>query len=739
MSNMLDQMIGRTAIYVDGARIGAVRNLDLVGPSAVLDAAADKITLTIRGQDTAPISARDYGAKGDGSTDDSAALTAALSASATTGGRVHLPRGVYRVASPVRMLSYSRLTGEGPDKTIIEVPNGFDFAALDLDDATGVLVSGLQIRMAPGSRGAGVNSRGIWIRGASSDVFVQDVVVRGSLRPFEIAGGMGAVAGTCQRITLRDCRAYDAGQYGVVVDDTQGLLLDNCYVERADLDCYKLRKLTGKVTLRSCWGLYGGRNTSHAGDGIDCYAGGADVMLDGCVFAYNGDGSVGGNGITVKSDLLNKTDPATYGHVRNIVIRGCNCSHNNGTGIGTYRHSGLSTPDDPTIPLLSGVVISDCVCDSNTYYGLFLGARAVGVTNVIARGNGRQGILLQDNCLDVSIVNPLVLGNGSGSSIPYDHGIKVDGRRVSIIGGTVAGVDDDTIAIDSDHGPATPNASAATYVGIYVGKTADEVQILGTHVHSCRGADIAVSGGRTWVQTQTYTSISGAEQPRLGLWAHETAWTDNDDGTFSHVPMADGSQDLTQSSVLTINQVYTVEFEILSIGTGSITPVCGTASGTARNTAGKFIEDITCTGNTDFAITASVDTDAVVRVVSVVNAATTKPAAITGTMRLPSGTTGLSWRNAANTQDIDGIKVTTGDVVGVGDTNAVTMAFAAANEIALQPGGVSRQRITPAGLGLNGKSPVAVPTVNWSSSDSATVKALMTALVATGLVNGSEI
>lgn len=61
-----------------------------------------------------------YGAIGDGSTDDTTALQAALDAARTAGGgTVFLPKGTYKISSPLLVGSYTHLCGEGEASVII--------------------------------------------------------------------------------------------------------------------------------------------------------------------------------------------------------------------------------------------------------------------------------------------------------------------------------------------------------------------------------------------------------------------------------------------------------------------------------------------------------------------------------------------------------------------------------------------------------------------------------------------
>ena len=59
------------------------------------------------------INVRDYGAQGDGTTDDSAAIQAAVNALPAGGGAVYFPKGIYLVSSTTYVTSNTRLFGDG--------------------------------------------------------------------------------------------------------------------------------------------------------------------------------------------------------------------------------------------------------------------------------------------------------------------------------------------------------------------------------------------------------------------------------------------------------------------------------------------------------------------------------------------------------------------------------------------------------------------------------------------------
>lgn len=81
----------------------------------------------------APVNVKDYGAVGDGSTDDTAAMQAAITAVATTGQGLYVPAGTYKITSAMTSTGHLNMFGDG-EKSIIS----FSSATL----GTGLTVSG---------------------------------------------------------------------------------------------------------------------------------------------------------------------------------------------------------------------------------------------------------------------------------------------------------------------------------------------------------------------------------------------------------------------------------------------------------------------------------------------------------------------------------------------------------------------------------------------------------------------
>lgn len=108
--------------------------------------------------DGATINVLDFGAKGDGVTDDTAAIQAAIDAADTntdtvTGGVIYFPRGRYMVSATINVktnhidgLASITLVGEGIHNTVIQAMSGFTGSYLiDIDGQTYCGLEGLHL------------------------------------------------------------------------------------------------------------------------------------------------------------------------------------------------------------------------------------------------------------------------------------------------------------------------------------------------------------------------------------------------------------------------------------------------------------------------------------------------------------------------------------------------------------------------------------------------------------------
>jgi Pectate lyase superfamily protein len=92
------------------------------------------------------VMAQPYGAKGDGTTDDTAAIQAAINTAATTGGTVYLPPGTYLVSSPLTVSGTGvNIVGSNQAATKFKIAAGFSGAAVLLITGNVCAVQNLSI------------------------------------------------------------------------------------------------------------------------------------------------------------------------------------------------------------------------------------------------------------------------------------------------------------------------------------------------------------------------------------------------------------------------------------------------------------------------------------------------------------------------------------------------------------------------------------------------------------------
>ena len=232
--------------YKSDATGGVVRNLH------------DKLSDTV--------SVKDFGAVGDGVTDDTAAFTSAIAAAS----EVHVPAGTYKISSTLT-LTTTRLIGEQYQNTFlrftaavttaVEIGGGGHIEEITLNGAdttdciglTNVAagvnnISALRVRV---REFKGTNARGIKLADAVGVWFDQvyalqckiGMLIQGATGPF----------GTYMH--FKDCSFRESTNMGVLITRAYGVTFDNCLFEQNTLEGVVVDVLDNveRVAFNQCW------------------------------------------------------------------------------------------------------------------------------------------------------------------------------------------------------------------------------------------------------------------------------------------------------------------------------------------------------------------------------------------------------------------------------------------------------------------------------------------------------
>ena len=163
---------------------------------------------------------RDYGATGDGSTNDTAAINSAITAAAVNGGTVYLPAGTYHCTGNINVASGICLYGDGYGSVILSGPT----AGLEINGVNNVTVRNLRV---DGSDSTGGFQVSIY---NSTNVLIDNIY--GTNLKY---GGIWTTATTVTSgITIRDCHLYGLGQADIIgggADNSTGAIVEEVNVD----------------------------------------------------------------------------------------------------------------------------------------------------------------------------------------------------------------------------------------------------------------------------------------------------------------------------------------------------------------------------------------------------------------------------------------------------------------------------------------------------------------------------
>jgi parallel beta-helix repeat protein len=327
----------------------------------------------------------DYAAKGDGRTDDTAAIQKALDAVRGTGGTVNIPSGVYMVNATAKGSCGLVVYGDthlflAKGAVLQAIPNAATSYGILKATGNGISITGGTLL---GERGKHLGTKGEWGHGlildGASHVTVTGVTAK------ECWGDGFYVTG-CSNVALASLVADHNRRQGLSITGVSGMTVKQC-------------------TFKNTTGTQ-----PEAGIDIEPNKGQtvADLLITGCTLTHNAGGG------------LQAGPPVAFAGLAflvNVVIDGNTIS---GNGIGSVNGS-----------IRDGVLISNC--------------DGVKLLNNKIQGNTGRGILLRDKATHTLISGNTITGtiqipgqpfwSGGGLYLGSCAGTKVSGNTVTGNGG----------------------------------------------------------------------------------------------------------------------------------------------------------------------------------------------------------------------------------------------------------------------------------------------------------------
>ncbi len=445
----------------------------------------------------APLNVRDFGARGDGRTDDTSAIMAAVAEARDSAEPVvYFPAGTYRYSRHIDLDSV-HVEGAGTSATIFEATNNAKSAWVLIGDAPGIRNVTIRTATKPTKRATEPETAGVHVADANhfliDRVNVQDTASAGII--VRRSGGnrsqYARISNCVIKDTLADGIHLTRGSHyiEVVKNDVSGVGDDMIavvsYRSQADLSHHV--RIVKNVVHNNKWGR-----------GITV-VGGVDVLI-----AENTIRRASGAGVYLASEIAYDTFGAWRVSVLNNLLEDCVVTSSAGHGsVMIFGRPVTNGEDNRT---------GDILVSGNTI-----------------RGAGRDGIWCSKYTANVSLTRN-VIENVTG------NGIRVGDKaaKVTIAGNTVNGAGSSGLAIWNDCdavrvlddpalGGANQFSNCGEY-GIWVNATGGKnaLDLVGSHISSINqrnygGIDgIKVSGkSSNYVVTVTDNRLSYTSKQRI--------------------------------------------------------------------------------------------------------------------------------------------------------------------------------------------------------------------------------
>lgn len=382
-----------------------------------------------------------FGATGDGVTDDTAAIAAAIAA-ASNGATILFPAGTYLVSEDgsngaaihLSSLSNVHLVGDGENTTIIKLADSGDAHVVNITGCTNCSISGMTIDGNRANQTAGVH--GLRVDGTRirvSDLYVLNAKSYG----IGIAQTSGIYDAKFENITVEGS-GLDGIDFKNPNDDNYGVSMNNIFIDspnrssttgQVGLDIRGEGVRVSNVHVRGLDATFGvgGRSGIRFREGELLGAsglGGHKSSVTG--FTVIGDGSTAIAGV-----LIN----ARYCQLSNGAVEGC------GTGVQVLEHSamisnvtvkdctvaGFDLTEDGTLDADDCSLIG-CVADTCVIGFDFEPVVRSSLTNCVGRDNTTADVRIEANATDITLIGnkfystTTVTDGGTDTHARMNHG-----------------------------------------------------------------------------------------------------------------------------------------------------------------------------------------------------------------------------------------------------------------------------------------------------------------------------
>lgn len=430
-----------TVTFTQGLHVGALVKFSTVQTQTSLVNSAGAVTFTAAGAGAVPtnvqarlrqtISVKDFGAVGDGVTDDTADIQAAITAANASGGSVvFLPAGTYQLSSRLNLASNVQLVGAGMGITILRM------AATSTADSviygtglSNVRVADLSVDVNGSARSAYAGTMSGVLISISTNVTLFNIEVYGALGSTAPASAFAVALAQVTRGLIFGCVARDSGTASRAADAFYCGPNEQTLIE----GCVALNCTDSGFVLESCnaSGIVGctskgcrvGAAISAAFNG-DCYGN----YIDGLT-VYDWDSTVSG-GLYVRTT---GTGSLYDTKISNVIMRRISGA---GPAVQIYNVSASTA-------VIENVTLSNVtVHGAGTQGFLVSGASGRPTRYVVLNGCqvfgtvGASAVQIQSTCADVRVMSCVLSYAASAASIGVliTNGVRCSVESCRILG-----------------------------------------------------------------------------------------------------------------------------------------------------------------------------------------------------------------------------------------------------------------------------------------------------------------